>query len=132
MIFKPMTQQQWEEWKKRADAWLKTNLKNHKKGVDLILEIYQSNSFIERMKEGEAKRYKAKLTEMIRQVAVLTKYPRIIDTPEKRDKLYIASVPYKEPEASLPEYNKKEDTEIGPYQLPAEWLQYAEFDTYKD
>ncbi|MDR1980371.1 MAG: hypothetical protein LBQ39_01965 [Tannerellaceae bacterium] len=126
-----MTQEQWDGLKKRIDAWLATELKEYKAGLNLLIDIYQHGSEIQAFEQGSPARYTGKLKQTLEKVAALAKYPRLITTIEQRDKLYIASVPVAPTGDELPGQpagNKPIDPPVN----PAEWDRYADWDTYKD
>lgn len=129
MIYNIMTEQQWLELKARTIAWLDTDIKEYQSGIKLLEEWTSSKTMIEQFRFGNPSRYMAALVNVLRKVKSIAKYPKLIETKEQAQRLYMASVPVNTV-PSMP--GSKAKAEIIPPVTPEKWSRYSEFDTYKD
>ena len=124
-----MTEQQWLELKARTIAWLDTDIKEYQSGIKLLEEWTSSKTMIEQFRFGNPSRYMAALVNVLRKVKSIAKYPKLIETKEQAQRLYMASVPVNTV-PSMP--GSKAKAKIIPPVTPEKWSRYSEFDTYKD
>lgn len=127
MIYKSMTHSEWEDLRKRTDAWLQTDIKEYNSGVKLLQEWLHDDFMVRQFVKGTPVRYSQNLRTVLNKLKEITNYPRLIDTKEKRDKLYIANLPV-DKDKQLPQTIRKE--EIAPPPVKAEWDRYADLDSY--
>lgn len=129
MILKEMTTQNYESLIRRTEAWLANDIKEYRSGVALLQEWIYEDVNVRMIRNGDPKRFTGILTEMLTRLKEITNYPRLIDSKEKAEKLYIAKLPA--PKAKeIPGEQLQPPSE--PPVMPEAWSRYAHFDTYKD
>lgn len=129
MIYNSMTEEQWNDWKSRVDAFLLTDIKEYGHGVSLLMEALSDRTIIRQFQWGDPARYISKLKSVLSRVRELSKYPRLISKECPLRPPYLASVPY-HPEEQIPGAAVPEP--IIPLDKHPYWNRYMKFDTYKD
>jgi len=129
MIYKEMTKDNHNSLLMRTEAWLANDIKEYGSGVRLLQEWIYEDANVRMIRNGDPARFRGKLTEILSRLKDITHYPRLIDTKEKAEKLYIATLP-------TPKGNgipgEPAAPPAAPPALPEEWNRYADFDSYKD
>lgn len=129
MILKEMTQQKYNDLLARTQAWLDTDIKEYRSGVALLQEWIHEDANLRMIRNGDPNRFRGVLTAMLTKLKAITHYPRLIDSKEKAEKLYIAHLPTPKGKG-IP--GEKPEEPIAPMVMPEAWDRYADFDSYKD
>jgi len=129
MILKEMTQNKYNNLLARTEAWLATDIKEYRSGIALLNEWIHEDANVRMIRNGDPKRFIGILTTMLTKLKAITNYPRLIDSKEKAEKMYIATLPTPKGKG-IP--GEPEQPPIAPPATPASWDRYADFDSYKD
>lgn len=129
MILKEMTQNKYDSLLTRTEAWLATDIKEYRSGVILLQEWIHEDANVRMIRNGDPKRFTGILTTMLTKLKKITNYPRLIDTKEKAEKLYIAKLPTPNGK-DMPGEPETQPSE--PPAMPEAWNRYADFDSYKE
>nr|DAL55893.1 MAG TPA_asm: hypothetical protein [Caudoviricetes sp.] len=129
MIYKNMTDEQWESWKSRVQAALDTDLKEYNHFLALLMEVSADCSVNRQFQIGEKSRYMARLKEVLSRIKRMTNYPRLITKENPAKPLYIAQIPIHE-ERQIPGQLAPEP--IPPLATPPAWNRYSDFNSYKE
>lgn len=129
MIYKNMTSEQWENWKRRVDAAMNTDLKEYNHFLSLLMEVSADNSINRQFQAGDRSRYLSRLKEVLGRIMKQANYPRLITKENPAKPLYIAQVPV-HTDSQIPGQPVPEP--IPPLATPPAWNRYSDFNTYKD
>lgn len=128
MLYKEMTLEEWQNLKAQTEAWLDTDIKEYKSGVELLNAWTYSRSLIEPFKVGNPERYIATLTRILTELKNITHYPKII-SKDNAGRIYMAHIPVN---AAPERPDIKPRPTIEPPATPVQWNRYQKFETYKD
>ena len=129
MIFNNMTEKQWIEWKKKVDAAMNTDIKEYHSLLELLLEVSDDRAMNRQFEWGDPARYIGRLKSVLSRLKKLSKYPKLIDSPELRDKKYFAEIPL-HTESQIPDASPVQPVPV--QETTGKWSRWLKFDTYKD
>lgn len=129
MIYKSMTYEGWMDWKKRVESALETDVKEYHHLLSLLNEVSDDASINQQFAFGEPSRYVSRLKDVLSRLKSIARYPRLITTPQERDRLYLASIPL-HANRQIPGVTNPEPVPAPP--APAKWDRYADFDSYRE
>lgn len=128
LLYRPMTKEEFEDLRARTEAAINTDIKEYRSLVALLGEWTLSKSMVNQFMFGAPDRYIGKLRSILRTLAQITNYPKLIDSVEARDKKYIANIPTRREAFD----GKRAESPVPEPKRPEGWGRYDRFDDYKD
>lgn len=129
MIYKNMTNEQWEDWKRKVEAALNTDLKEYNHFLSLLMEVSDDCSINRQFQIGDRSRYLDRLKDVLGRIRKMANYPRLITRENPAKPLYIAQIPI-HGESQIP--GRVEPEPLPPLATPPVWNRYSDFNSYKE